>query len=67
MLASLIPLSVFASSEVTAIDLTLAKPKAGEAPSFNAALPDGTGTEVISVKWSPSDDVFLRAKHTPLQ
>lgn len=62
MLASLIPLSVFASSEVTAIDLTLAKPKAGEAPSFNAALPDGTGTEVISVKWSPSDDVFIEGK-----
>lgn len=62
MIMSLIPLSAFASTEVTAIDLTLTKPKIGEAPSYTATVTDGSGLEVISVKWSPADDVFIEGK-----
>lgn len=62
ILISLFPLSAFASSEVTSIALTLTKPKAGEVPSYTATLPDGASTEVVSVKWSPADEIFIEDK-----
>lgn len=58
MIISAIPFSAFAASIVSIVRLTIDEPKAGEKPALTASLPKTASTQVLSVKWSPSDTVF---------
>ena len=58
MLMNLVPFSAFATSIVSIINLTIAEPELGAALPLTASLPEKASTEVLGVKWSPSDETF---------
>ncbi len=58
MLISAFPFSVSAADLVTKVVLTIEEPQVGEAPAVTASLPANASTEVLSVKWSPTDAAF---------
>ena len=59
MLIASIPFSAAAlTGIISLINLTIEEPKAGAVPQNTATLPDKASTRVLSVTWSPSDNVF---------
>lgn len=60
MILSLMSFSASAASAVSIINLTVKAPIAGNTPSDTATLPAKASTQVLSVKWTPSDTVFKK-------
>lgn len=59
---STVSLSALASETVSAINVTFEKPVPGAAPATLASVTEEASVEVLSIKWSPSDQIFAEGK-----